>query len=396
MSTITAPWSRRRRRVGAAAGAPHDDCIDLDIQGIVRVRLIRPAEHHARALARQLGATETTAPGHPDITVRYVDEFATPALTYVGSNAGFTPEGFYLLAGSAGRILARIPFERIGRHCELLCRRQTDSVPLLPDIVRFAFLKKDYVPLHASAFIYDGTGVLIVAWARGGKTGATLSFVNHGAQFVGDEWIMVAGDGREMLGMRFPIELSEWQVEQIRNSGARLGIQQRIAFAGVRALAAIQERLDSGIWRKSFALELLRRGVPLLRRQLTVNLDPETVFSKGSCALKAPLDRVLLVMSHADSTIELEPCDPAELVHRMCTVSEYEQRTFFGYYQAFKFAFPHLRNEFLETAHHLQASILSHALLTKQAYRARHPYPIELESLFQGLRPICERAETAR
>lgn len=364
-----------------AQDTSRDRNIDLDIHGVVRIRLIEPQEGHARSLAAQLGATVATDAEAPDIVVRYVDEFSTPGLRYVGLNAAaFTDDGFYILSRQTGGVVARIPFEQIGGRCELQYQRGAHSVPLLPDILRFTFLKKRYVPIHASAFVYNGVGVLMMAWARSGKTGAMLSFLNHGAEYVGDEWILLAADGAEMLGMPAPIELSDWQLKHIRGLRARVGVRRRLLFAGIHFLGAIHR------W---FPLELLDRSMPVLNRQLRVKLSPRAVLGSGTALHRAKPDKVFLIMTHADPAIRVARCTPSEVAQRMRWVNEYEQGSFFGHYRAFRFAFPHLANAFLDGANELQASLLSRALEGKEVYRALYPYPIALESLFQELRRFC-------
>ena len=130
--------------------------MDFDIHGIVGVRMINPLAGDAKAFTYQLGAMQTSLKRVPDIIVHFTEQLSTPTLKYLGLNStAFTDDGFYLLNGRNGKVDARIPFDTIGDQCEVLCRRGLGSVPLLFDIVKFTALKKNYVPLHASAFIYN-------------------------------------------------------------------------------------------------------------------------------------------------------------------------------------------------------------------------------------------------
>ena len=70
----------------------------------------------------------------------------------------------------------------------------------------------------------------------------------------------------------------------------------------------------------------------------------------------------------------------------------YEQLPFMEHYAAFKFAFPDLRNEFIESAPERQYDILRRALLGKEAYLVRHPYPFSFAELYDKMSPFCAQA----
>ena len=72
---------------------------------------------------------------------------------------------------------SQIPFEQIGEKCEIVCEQGTFGIPLLHYIINLTFLKKKYLPMHASAFSYNNQGALIIGWSKGGKTEALFSFI---------------------------------------------------------------------------------------------------------------------------------------------------------------------------------------------------------------------------
>src|SRR5918997_82180 len=112
---------------------------DFDLHGIVGIRLVGASPGDERAVADQLGPIRT--PGldrEPDIVIRFVNLTA---------------------------------------------------------------LAKGALPLHAAAFTYRGTGVVVTGWAKGGKTETLLGFMAAGAEYVGDEWVYLDANGRHVHGI---------------------------------------------------------------------------------------------------------------------------------------------------------------------------------------------------
>ena len=82
--------------------------------------------------------------------------------------------------------------------------RGLPAIPLLVPIVNLTALANGALPLHASAFVHRGTGVVATGWSKGGKTEALLAFSANGARYVGDEWVYVAADGSRVSGIPSP------------------------------------------------------------------------------------------------------------------------------------------------------------------------------------------------
>lgn len=371
--------------------SPNRRILDFDLHGIVGVRFVNPTDSDALALTNQLGAMQASLGGEPDIVVHFKEHLSPPSVKYLGLNsAAYTDEGFYLLGRKSGEVEARIPFDRIGDPCEISCQSGLGSVPLLFDVVRFTALKKNYVPVHASAFLHNGVGVLVTGWTKGGKTEALLSFANHGAHYVGDEWVLLSSDGRMMFGMPINLAIWDWQFKHIPDILPRISMQKRILFKSIHFLEAIHALLECRRLGRFYLVELLEQALPFLRRGLKIREPPQAVFGNRVSRLGTTPDILLLMISHSESNIRVEPCDPMEIARRMANSNECEQMPFFEYYKAFKFAFPHLSNAFLEKADEMQSSLLRHALEGKEAYMVFHPYPVAFEALFDELKPVCE------
>jgi hypothetical protein len=233
-------------------------------------------------------------------------------------------------------------------------------------------------------------GVLVVGWTKGGKTETLLSFANHGASYVADEWVLLAGDGQRMLGLPIPVTLWDWQLEHVApDLLPRIGLGRRARFSGIHLLEAVHRAFARGRAKRTFPVRALDRLLPLLRAGLNVRALPRTMFQDRFCDRGATVDRVFLVVSHSEPDLVVVPCDPIEIARRMVNSNEHEETEFTAYYRAFKYAFPQWANEFLEEAPSLQRTLLTRALSGKKAYAVFHPYPVSFEALFERMGPYC-------
>ena len=363
--------------------------VDLDVHGVVGVRLIDATARDAAKVTRQLGAERTSLDREPDIVIRFTERLSVPAITYLGLNStAFSDDGFYVLDKNGGEVQARIPFDQIGNQCEFVCVNGLDSIPLLMDIVRFSFLAKRYIPLHASAFRYEQTGVLVMGWARGGKTEALLAFANQGAEYVGDEWVLLSADGATMYGLPVSVAIRDWHVEHVPQLVPRVSLEHRILFNMIRSLESLYAIWGRTPWSKSLLRRMLGRGLPRVRQQLIVRRNPRDLFRGRYREGGVAMDKLFLTMSHSDSDFTVTPTDPLDVARRMSASVTYEHAQFFEYYHAFLFAFPHRRNLFLDEMNTLHEKLLCQALEGREAYEVRHPYPFSFDGLFDAMRPF--------
>ena len=364
--------------------------VDFDIHGIVRLRLVTPSATDVAAVSRQLGLVPTVCQGEPDVVVEFRNEIRVSGLKYLGLNfAGFSDEHFYVLGAGRDRVRMRFPFEEIGGRCEILCESGVSWVPLLTHVINLTFLEKGYLALHASAFEYEGVGALVVAWAKGGKTEALLSFGDRGARYVGDEWVILSRDGTAMFGIPSPICIWDWQFEYISNLKLDLGFEKRFLFKSIHLLDAINRALARGSFRRLAPVKILEKSLSSFMNELKVRILPEELFRGRIAAVSSPR-KVFLMMSRDDPRTEVAPIDPLEVGRRMLRSNAYElNEFFFKYYDAFKFAFPERRNDFLEGCRELQDSMLREIFDGREAYVVFHPYPVPLPELFDKMQPFC-------
>ncbi|MEZ4870527.1 MAG: hypothetical protein R3C14_54865 [Caldilineaceae bacterium] len=362
---------------------------DFDLHGSVGIRLLNATDQDVRAVARQLGPIQKPLTRAPDITIRFVERLALSGpLRYLGLNdTAFTDDAFLILR-SKHKTQARvqIPLAQVGQPCEILCEHGAPAVPLLIAIINLTALHKGVLPLHASAFCYNGKGVLTTGWSKGGKTETLLAFTAQGATYIGDEWVYLGDGGRQMHGIPEPLRIWDWHLAELPQYWAHVGPQDRTRLRLLRNLAYVAER-TADVGSKSIALpaKVMRRLGGLLKEQLYVDMAPQKIFGEGHEATAAPLDYLFFVASHATQDICVEPIAPSTVAERMVFSLQYEQLPLLEIYYKFRFAFPELRNELLEESEACQRELLRKMLAGKPAHALYHPYPVKIPDLFDAL-----------
>jgi hypothetical protein len=304
-------------------------------------------------------------------------------------DAGFTDDAFMVMHGRNGsRARVKLALEQIGERCEITCESGLERVPLLIPILNLTALSKGVLPLHASAFAYGGLGVLTLGWSKGGKTETLLAFMSEGATYIGDEWVYISADGRLMYGIPQPIRVWDWHLHCLPEYRALLGKSERVRLGAIKTFLSIARKMprwpDSGFARSM----ALGRVMPVLERQLYVDMPPDRLVNGNLGSLDGAIDRVFFVVSHEQPDVTLKPIEAHEIARRMVFSLQYERLDFMSYYHKFRFAFPEARNEFIEQAEDLQREMLLRVLTGKRAYAVYHPYPVALSALFDAIRPF--------
>jgi hypothetical protein len=368
--------------------------IDYDIHGVVGVRLFDCPPAEAAAISRKFARLQRPLERDPDIVVRFVKHLEAPSLTYLGLNQyAYTDSDFYLVAEKTAA-KTKICFQQVGSEvCEIVCEGGTEIVRLLTTLINFTAVKNDYVPLHASAFSYRGVGVLVSGWKKGGKTESLLAFAAQGARYIGDEWILLSGDGQKMCGIPGLIPLWDWHFKYLPYLRREVKREDRMMFTAVRWLDALQRAFPNGKLGNFLPLRFLRDALPKLKRRLNVALDPEVIFNPPLGWLSGCPDKIILAMSHTRGDIQIEAADPLQVAAHMSSSVEFEQLGFFKHYLAYKFAFPERQTDFMEQVAEKQRSILRRALAGKEAYVVAHPYPVSLTDLATHMLPFLKAGD---
>jgi hypothetical protein len=362
--------------------------VDLDLHGIVGIRVLDAQDRDVRTIVRQIGPLVAPLTREPDIIVRFVDELPEPRrMTYAGwLDCAATDEDFYLLRGREG-VAARtlLPVADVGGRCEIVCERRTGPVPHLLAIINMTALAKGVLPLHASAFTYRGVGVLATGWAKGGKTETLLAFASRGADYVGDEWVYLTPDGM-MHGVPEPIRLWHWHVAQmpgLREELSRVTLARLKALPSAAASAATLGRKLPGL-----PASILRRAAPVVSRQAYVQVPPAQLFGEAAIALHGRLDRVVLVASHDRDEVTLEPVSGSSVAGHMRASLEEERAPFLQMYRQFRYLFPERSSPVVEEASAIERRLLDQYLAGRDAHLLRHPYPVRLDSLVEPIESL--------
>jgi hypothetical protein len=357
-----------------------DSAIDFDLHGLVGVRVLGAGPAEAAVVDRQLGGLRGPLRRDPDVIVRFVDrlDVSGPLRLLGAGEAGFSDDAFLLLRSRhKSRARVRVDVERIGRGCEIVAERGIRGIPLLVAIVNLSALARGVLALHASAFAVGPTGVVTTGWSKGGKTEALLSFMGHGARFVGDEWVYVADGGARVHGLPEPIRLWDWHLEQLPSVRARIEARDRARLRALRTAARVARgrRAD--------------RVAALLEGQLHVDAAPARLFDAGAMAGWGSFDRLFLMRSWQEPDVRVSPVDGAEVAARMAFSLQYERAPLTACYEQFRFAFPDRVNPLIEEAPAREQALLHRMLDGRPAHAVDHPYPVAFEELFEAMRPYC-------
>jgi hypothetical protein len=375
--------------VAAPPMRARDGVVDFDLHGLVGIRLVDAAPQDVAAVGHQLGEIRAPLGHEPEIVIRFVDSLPLQGARLLGAReAAFTDDAFLVLQSkhkAAARV--RIPLADVGGRCEIVCERGLPAVPLLIPILNLTVLAGGALPLHASAFMHRGVGVVATGWSKGGKTEALLAFAAHGARYVGDEWIYLGGGGGRVVGIPEPIRLWDWHLDQL--PAGLVPARSRMRLRLGRLVVDTGDRLTRNGASSAGLARLLRRSTHLVEGQLHVDVPPALLFGAATNR-EAPFDRLFFVVSHESPEIVVEPVDPLEVARRMVFSLAFERRDLAAYYAKYRFAFPDAPNPVLERAEELEREALERAFVDKPAFVVRHPYPVSLERLYERLRPFCE------
>lgn len=372
--------------------------VDFDLHGLVRIRLDGAGDGDIEAVARQLGIRPSASTSaEADLRLRFVTQLPDDRdLRYLGvDDAGFDDDAFLVLRGKhKSRVKVALPLGTVGQRSEIVCQHGLPAVPLLVATINVTLVTRGILPLHAAALSFEGRGVLMTGWSKGGKTETLLSFMEHGATFVGDEWVYLDPAAGRMWGVPEPIRLWRWHLDDLPWARARLSTGRRLKLA---ALGHVGRGLDLASRRYSGRRRsLVRYGRNVVDGQQFVDVPPQALFGADRCGLSAPLDVVFLVMSTGAPGIRVRPVEPHEVARRMVHSLQYERADLLAAYRQFRFAFPGSPNPVLEDLEARELALLETALDGRPAYVVEHPYPVKIQDLQRAMAPYVRASGPER
>lgn len=370
--------------VGQSSGT-----VDFNLHGKVGVRLVRATPRDVATVGRQLGPIRSPLNGEPDIVIEFVDRLPrTSPLYLLGlDDAAFTDEAFLVLRGRRkSRVMVQIPFHEIGRGLRIVCESGLPAIPLMMPILNLTALGNGVLPLHATAFNFNGTGVLVTGWSKGGKTETLLAFAAKGAEYVGDEWIYLSEDGQQMYGVPEPVRVWNWQLQQLPS---RKAVVERGTRARLRCLGLLTAALDKLASFGGKRTGVIRRINFILKNQLSVRIPPERLFGRTVGSLASTPRKIFFIGSYDSPRVVVRPMEPQEIARKMAFSLQEERTELMSYYYRFRFAFPDAANPLIDRAEELERAMLGKAVAGKEAFAVFHPYPVSIPALFDAISPYC-------
>ncbi|MBA3404431.1 MAG: hypothetical protein H0U13_07100 [Gemmatimonadaceae bacterium] len=194
----------------------------------------------ARGVLRSLLGIERRHEGPADIRVRFVERIswsndqrrAGPDAVWDGRHFGVRQPGGWLL----------IPFADLDEPSyELMCEQGVSGLPILRSLLQIQALRKGFVPVHGSAFLYRGLGFIATGWPRAAKTGMMLAAVDGGGAVIAAENACVDPESLLLFKATEPVRTRAWHVRQLgsdrlvgANTRTRLLFADRMLEAATR------------------------------------------------------------------------------------------------------------------------------------------------------------------
>jgi hypothetical protein len=353
--------------------------VELDLHGLLSIRLIGAHPRHVAQVERQLGAVRWNGTGSPDLVVRFVPTVSRGAMTRLGLISAAVTDDAFIVLDSTGQAAVQLPFGEVRQPCELVYRQSLTKLPLLLDVVRLLLPIKGHVAVHASACVYRGTGIMLMGWPKGGKTGALLAFGDAGAHFVGDEWILLSEGGGHMYGLPLPIQVSHHHEWAVRRAGVRPHLRRALLRSALRQLDRGKVRVR--VMQTATMSHVLRH----LHRRARVGIDPRRLFARSAHADGWRPDVAVLVIDHDGTTPSIEPTDATSLAQSMAAVDHYEDAELLRLYDGFRFSRPGTADPAVERVHARRTLLMQRAFSKMRTFVAKQPYGAPLTPLLDAL-----------
>lgn len=345
--------------------------IVFDLKGLIKIQVEGANEKDLISLSKFFGASPTIYTDEADITIQFVEDLAPKKMKFLGTNQfGFTDKDFFLLNPSSGEVYAKIPIDQIGKKCEIVCSHGVTKIPLINEILKITLLQKDVLSLHASAIEYDHKGIVIMGWARGGKTSSLLAFIQDGAKFVADDWVLYELEKNQVCGFPGKLSISDYHLRQMPNHKNKIRFIERL-FLWSKAI--IVYLLNIAL--KVFHITSLQKFAYKLNGKLRINLYPEDLLTPEKMIEYTTPGKFLLLTSHNQEEYIIQKTTADEMVDVFIHANECEFFKLYEAYQAFRFAFPDRKNLYIEDRIKLEERLLKKALASKELFRVFHPYP---------------------
>jgi hypothetical protein len=363
---------------------------DFDLGGSVAVRLIGASPADLAAAVRIFGAPTAAPSRAPEVTLRFTPRVEPGELTWIErGTTGFSDGRFFVFQLGRRRVRACLSLDA-SDGWKIACESGSLPSRLILPVVRLAALRRGAAALHASAFAFGGRGVLASGWPHGGKTTALLAFMERGARFVADDWVLLACDGSRVTGLPGTVTISDAHARSPLVRGQPRGAPELLRGAAGWAGRRLR-RWPSGGPNGGASSGVLERIGGALARRAERHVEAETLF--GDPLPSVAPDVLFLMARHARPGVHVEPVDADAAATRLACASGREELGLLPLLHAYRFAFPESRGaRFAEEAPALRERLLRGALARTRAYLVRHPAEADPAALHSAMAPLIEGA----
>lgn len=366
---------------------PGSETVDYQLHNLVAIRLVAAPRDALETLQREVGPLLRSPSATPDLVIRFVDALpATEDTRLLGlDEAAYDNDAFYLLDPRGRR--TRIPLERFGEPCEIVCERGVHHIPLVREAIGLRLLAQGNVLLHSAAFTFEGNTVLVAGWQKGGKSELLLSFMSSGATFISDEWTIVRPETRMLMGFGDRLFVWDWHLAQLPALRARLRPRERARLRLLDAYRTAYRMLGSPT-SDSLPLSLLSRLARPGAVSSIAQVQPTPARLFGRARADAGTLHMLILAVVAPGPSRTRAIHPVDVAARMVASQAYERRRLMDAYAAFRYAFPERRNLILESAAERELALLSRTFRDIPAHELLHPYPVDLSEIRDAILPV--------
>lgn len=376
--------SKRNRNTANAS-------VEFDIHGLIGIRLIDASSDDVEAVLKQVGDFRRALRRRPDITIRFARKLATASLQPSGQDEELFQDQFFNRSVADKATKFRIPFGQLGGPCEVIYASEQKSLPFLMPILSLAGLTKRCVAVHGSAFVQNGTGIILAGAAGSGKTSTLLKFMSMGAEFIADDWVLLQSGADNMYGLSGQIELSLPAFEVLGRGEFSIRGARRLL---VRALCPLVIRFRKRETNEpSFPRRVVGKALAVAGERLIPKRDPRALFPGQVGSLTAKPAKLFLLCRDDQTRVVVERITASEMAPKIARLIEREQGMLMDCYAAFRLAFPHRANPLLDRIAELQERALTKALAKLECYVVRHPRYSVFAELHKKISPFCAPTE---
>jgi len=251
--------------------------------------------------------------------------------------------------------------------------------------IRHLLLQKGITFVHASGISIEGQGIIFPAWGGTGKTNIVIQFLQDGADYLGDDLVLVSSDDK-IYAFPESITMFDYNFKMFPEYKAQLGIKKK----GLFFLKIFMETLDDITCRLLGQGSLLRatisRMAMLSKSFTTVSMGYAKLASQSRVLSPVSLKKVVFLTRANIESPELVKESPSTLATRMAACLDFEHIFQARYIDAFSFGLPEKPVTVLRDAYKKEREILEIVFSRASICHLRIPREMDNKALYVFIR----------